>query len=101
VYGQDAVFTTSIASDPEATEIIWQKVSNGATTNITIDGTNFTQTGTLPTRSGTITLTIKSVTFDDEASYQVVVVNSVDRKTSNQQALDVTGGIELFNFSLT
>ncbi|XP_056016663.1 mucin-2-like isoform X2 [Ostrea edulis] len=89
VFGQDAVFTASVTSDPEATNIIWQRVSGGATTNITINSTNVVQTGTLP--AGSITLTIKSVTFAEGGTYQVMVLNSVDHKTSNQVVLGVTG----------
>lgn len=91
MYGSDAVLTPSVTSDVPVGSIIWQKVSDGIAANLTTNQDKYIQTGDVGT--GSVTLTIKSLVFQDKGSYQVLMINNAGtKKTSNQVSIDVTGG---------
>lgn len=92
MYGKDVTLTATISSEILVKSIEWQRVSNGFTTSLDINQLKYNQTGGIG--SDTITLTITGVTFVDEGSYQVQVINNANvTKTSSLVSLDVTGGI--------
>lgn len=92
MYGKDVTLTATISSEIPVKSIEWQRVSNGSTTILDISKPKYNQTGGV--ESDTVTLTITGLTFEDEGSYQVQVINNANiTKTSIPVSLDVTGGI--------
>lgn len=76
-----------MTATPAATSIVWQKYINSQP--VTIDMNNNRYTGGTTTNPS---LTISSVTQDDQSQYICQAINSVGTGTSNQVYLTVTGG---------
>lgn len=88
-YGEDVTLTATIESPANVTNIKWQKVSGGSTSDLDINLDKYTQTDSGP---GTVTLMIKNVVFTDSGNYQVQVSNAAGTTgTSNQVSLNVKG----------
>ncbi|XP_052712082.1 receptor-type tyrosine-protein phosphatase eta-like isoform X2 [Crassostrea angulata] len=86
-YGEDVTLTATIESPATVTNIKWQKVSGGSTSDLDINLDKYTQTDS---GSGTVTLMIKNVVFTDSGNYRVQVSNAAGTiKTSNQVSLNV------------
>ncbi|XP_033758139.1 hemicentin-1-like [Pecten maximus] len=94
VTGSSITIPCTVSSSPSATSIIWQRIVNGATTTLTIDGTKLSG-GSLSVPS----LTISNSANSDQAYYVCKATNSVGTGQSLQSYLTVTGSVPVVTIS--
>ncbi|XP_060078232.1 hemicentin-1-like, partial [Ylistrum balloti] len=94
VTGSSITIPCTVASSPSATSIVWERIINGATSTLTMDGTKWTG-GSVSVPS----LTISNSATSDQAYYVCKAINSVGTGQSSQTYLTVTGSLPVVSIS--
>ncbi|XP_033753215.1 basement membrane-specific heparan sulfate proteoglycan core protein-like [Pecten maximus] len=90
VTGQTVTLGCTVSATPTHTNVFWQRIDNGVTTTLTIDGTKYSGS-TVNTPS----LTITSANSNDNTVYTCSATNAVGTGTSRLTTLTVTGSIPM------
>ncbi|XP_060079143.1 hemicentin-1-like [Ylistrum balloti] len=88
VLGSSITLDCVVSATPQADSISWERIIGGVTTTLTIDGTKFVGSAV-----NNPSLTINSVSTDDQGYYVCIAINSVGIGRSSQAYLTITGSI--------
>ncbi|XP_069133957.1 serine-rich adhesin for platelets-like isoform X31 [Argopecten irradians] len=94
--GQSITLGCTVSATPTHTNVFWQRIDNGVSTTLTIDGSKYTGS----TVNGP-SLTINSASSNDATVYTCSATNAVGTGTSGQTSLSVTGNIPVVTVSQT
>ncbi|XP_033753605.1 hemicentin-1-like isoform X5 [Pecten maximus] len=86
--GTTATLECTVTADPTHTTVFWQKITNGVTTNIVIDGNNYAGSSV-----NSPSLVVFNTNSGDEGTYICFATNVVGTGQSSQTTLDVTGNL--------
>ncbi|XP_021370011.1 hemicentin-1-like [Mizuhopecten yessoensis] len=94
--GNSVTLQCSVSANPTITSVYWQRIQNGATAGVTVDGVNFSGATT-----SNPSLTVITANPGDSGTYTCFAINSVGTGQSSQISLTVTGNLPVVTIGQT